>query len=122
MEQIEKLSVIPMTNLDDIFTILTNKEKLDTVLQIGLDKPYLEHRDKIIEFLMSIKNNVREQDLVVRFLSVHNIQKNKCSVCSQPANINCMTCFGKDIWLCMKHLKEHKGVHDNSIISWKNIS
>jgi hypothetical protein len=75
MEQIEKLSVIPMTNLDDIFTILTNKEKLDTVLQIGLDKQYLQYKDKLVEFFISIKSNARQQDLVVRSLSVHNVKK-----------------------------------------------
>jgi len=75
MEQIEKLIVIPMTNLDDIFTILTNKEKLDTVLQIGLDKKYLQYKHKLVEFFISIKSNATEQDLVVRSLSVHNIEK-----------------------------------------------
>ena len=61
MEQIEKLSVIPMTNLDDIFTILTNKEKLDIVLQIWLDKKYLQYKDKLIEFLSSIKVTLENQ-------------------------------------------------------------
>jgi hypothetical protein len=111
MEQIEKLSVIPMTNLDDIFTILTNKEKLDTVLQIGLDKKYLQYKDKLVKFFISIKSNARKQDLVVRSLSVHNIEKNKCSVCNLPANLKCINCSDKDIWICMNHLKKHRDVH-----------
>jgi len=81
-----------MNNLDDIFEILTNKEKLDTVLQIGLDKKYLQYEDKLVEFFIPIKSNAREQDLVVRSLSVHDIEKNKCSVYKLPANLNCVNC------------------------------
>jgi hypothetical protein len=53
-----------MRNLDDIFEILTNKEKLDIVLQIALDKKYLQHKDQLIKFFMSIKGNVKREDLV----------------------------------------------------------
>jgi len=117
LERIEKLSILPMRNLDDIFSILTNKEKLDTVLQIGLDKQDLEHRNEIIEFFISIKGNVRREDLAIGTPLNYYIEKNKCSVCDQPANINCVNHFGKDIWLCMDHLKNHKDVQHNSIIS-----
>ena len=54
-----------MNNLDDIFEILTNKEKLDTVLQIGLDKKYLQYKDELVQFFMSIKGNVRREDLAI---------------------------------------------------------
>lgn len=101
LQSIEKLSLIPMNNLDDIFEILTNERKLDTVLQIGLDKKYLEYKDELIQFFMSIKSNVRKQDLVVRHLLAHCVEKNRCSVCNQPANLN----YGKDIWLCINHMK-----------------
>jgi hypothetical protein len=111
MEQIEKLSVIPMTNLDDIFIILTNKEKMDTVLEIGLERQYLEHKDELVQFFMSIKGNVRREDLTIGTRLIYYIEENKCSVCEQPANINCANQFGKDIWLCMDHLKNHKNVH-----------
>jgi hypothetical protein len=115
-ERIEKLSILPMRNLDDIFSILTNKEKLDTVLQIGLDRQDLEHRNEIIEFFMSIKGNVRRQDLLGRTFLFHSVENQRCSVCSQPANLNCVNCFRKDIWICMAHLKKHKDVHNNSTI------
>jgi hypothetical protein len=110
-EEIERLSIIPMRNLDDIFEILTNKEKLDTVLQIALDKKHLQHKDELIKFFMSIKGNVKREDLVVRTPLNYYIEKNKCSVCSQPGNIKCVNCFGKDIWLCVDHLKNHKNLH-----------
>jgi hypothetical protein len=108
LRRIEKLSILPMRNLDDIFEILTNKEKLDIVLEIGLDRQNLEHRNEIIEFFMSIKGNVRRQDLLGRTFLFHSVENQRCSVCSQPANLNCVNCFRKDIWICMAHLKKHK--------------
>jgi hypothetical protein len=108
-ERIEKLSILPMTNLDDIFSILTNEEKLDTVLQIGLDKQYSESKHQLVGFFMSIKGNVKREDLTIRTPLMHYVEKNKCSVCSQHANINCINCTGKDIWICMNHLKEYRG-------------
>jgi hypothetical protein len=114
MGEIEKLSLIPMKDLDDVFTILTDKEKMNIVFQIGLDKKCLEHKDELIEFFMSIKGNVKKEDLTIRFLLAHYIEKNKCSICNRPANINCINCFGKDIWMCMNHLKKHRDVHIKS--------
>jgi hypothetical protein len=106
-ERIEKLSSISMRNVDDIFTILTNQEKLDIVLQIGLDKEYIQDKDKLIEFFMSIKGNVKKDDLSLRNLLTYYLDKNKCSICSQPANINCINGTG-DNWICMNHLKKGK--------------
>jgi hypothetical protein len=111
MGEIEKLSLIPMRNLDDIFTILTDKEKMNIVFQIGLDKKCLEHKDELIEFFISIKGNVKKEDLTIRTPLIHYVEKNKCSICSQPANIYCTNCPGKDIWICLNHLKKHRDVH-----------
>ena len=109
-ERIEKLLSIPMNNLDDIFEILTDEGKLDTVLQIGLDKKFLEYKDELIQFFMSIKSNVRRQDLRVEHLSAHRVEREKCSICNLPANINCINCSGKNIWVCMNHLNKHRDV------------
>jgi len=111
-DKIEKLTMLPIRNLDDIFEILTNKEKLDIALQIGLDEKYLKDKDELINLFMSIKDDVKKEDLVVRSLAVHNIDKNKCSLCSLPANI-CTNRSGNDIWICMNHLKD-------GIINWPN--
>jgi hypothetical protein len=111
MGQIEKLSLIPMRNLDDTFTILTDKEKMDTVFQIGLDKKCLEHKVELIEFFMSIKDNVKKEDLTTSTPLLYNVGKNKCSICGQPANINCINCIDKDVWLCVDHWKDHETNH-----------
>ncbi len=104
IQEIEKLSLIPMNNLDDIFEILTNEEKMETVLQIGLERQYLEHKDELIQFFMSIKGDVRKQDLTYEHLLAHRVDKHRCSVCSQPANI----CINSNTWICMNDLKKRK--------------
>jgi hypothetical protein len=113
MGQIEKLSLIPMRNLDDIFTILTDKEKMDTVFQIGLDKEYVKHKDELIQFFISIKGNVKREDLCVRHILAHSVERERCSICSKPVNINCVNCSDMDIWLCMDHLKKHRDLYHN---------
>jgi hypothetical protein len=111
MGQIEKLSLIPMRNLDDIFAILRDKEKMDTIFQIGLDKKYLEHKDELIQFFISIKGNAKREDLTRSTPLIYYVEKNKCSICSQPANIDCINCINKDVWLCVDHWKDHETNH-----------
>jgi hypothetical protein len=115
MGQIETLSLISMRNLDDIFAILTDKEKMDTVFQIGLDKKYLEHKDELIQFFISIKGNAKREDLTRLTSLIFYVEKNKCSICSQPANINCTNCFDRDVWLCVGHWHKHRDRFHNSI-------
>jgi hypothetical protein len=111
MGKIENLSFIPMRNLDDIFAILTDKEKINIVFQIGLDKKCPEHKDELIEFFMSIKGNVKKEDLTTSIPLLYYVGKNKCSICSQPANIDCINCIDKDVWLCVDHWKDHETNH-----------
>ena len=111
MGQIEKLSLIPMKDLDDVFAILTDKEKMDIVFQIGLDKKCLEYKDELIEFFISIKGNVKREDLTTSTPLLYYVGKNKCSICSHPANIECINCIDKDMWLCVDDWKAHKTNH-----------
>jgi hypothetical protein len=110
-----------MRNLDDIFAILTDKEKMDTVFQIALDKKYLQHKDKLIKFFISIKGNVKREDLTIRKPLIHYVENNKCSICSQAANINCINCYDRDVWLCVDHWMKHGDLYHNSIISSEKI-
>ena len=79
-----------------------------------LDKKCLEHKDELIEFFMSIKGNVQKEDLTISTPLLYYVRKNKCSICSQPANIdciNCINCIDKDVWLCVDHWKDHETNH-----------
>jgi hypothetical protein len=85
------------------------------VLQIGLDKEYLQYKDQLIEFFMPIKGNVKREELTSSTLLIHYVEKYKCSICSQPANINCINCSGKDIWICMDHWKKQGLIKQNKV-------
>ena len=85
------------------------------MLQIGLDKKCLEHKDELIEFFISIKGNVKREDLTRSTPLLYCVEKNKCSICSQPANINCINCSGKDIWICMDHWKKQGLIKQNKV-------
>jgi hypothetical protein len=115
MGQIEKLSLIPMRNLDDIFTILTDREKMNIVFQIGLDKKCLEQKDELIEFFMSIKGKVKKEDLTTSTPLLYYVGKNKCSICSQPANIDCINCIDEEVWLCVDHWNDHETNHHKMV-------
>ena len=56
-------SIVPIKNLDDNYNALTDREKFDKLLQQGLDEKYLKRKDELVEFFMSIKDNVRIEDL-----------------------------------------------------------
>ena len=57
-------------------------------LEIGLDKEYLKYKDGLIQFFMSIKGNVKVEDLTTSTPLIHYIVKNRSYICDQAANIN----------------------------------
>jgi hypothetical protein len=56
-------SIVPIKNLEDVYNALTNRETLDKLLQQELNEEHLKYKDGMIEFFMSIKDNIRMQDL-----------------------------------------------------------
>jgi hypothetical protein len=71
----------------------------------------IRHRDEIINVFMSLKekDKIKIEDLTLyepTFIS--NIQKNKCSICQEFANIHCINCSDDNIWLCVYHWMQHK--------------
>jgi hypothetical protein len=82
---------------------------LNNVLEQGLDEEkYQRYRNAYTDSFMTIKDKVRIEDLIVyepTFTS--NIQKSKCSICQEFANIHCINCNNNTIWLCVDHWKQH---------------
>ena len=62
IEARKEKSIIPIKNVEDIYNALTDRERLDKLLQQGL-KEQLKYKDEIVEFFMSIKDRVRMEDL-----------------------------------------------------------
>jgi hypothetical protein len=63
IEARKEKSIIPIKNVEDIYNALTDRETLDKLLQQGLDEEHLKYKDEIVEFFMSIKDNIRMEDL-----------------------------------------------------------
>lgn len=57
---------------------------------------------------MSIKDTVRIEGLNMAPVSKSNIQKSKCSVCIEFANIYCINCNHNNIWLCVEASVQHR--------------
>lgn len=55
MAQLE-ISVFDIRNIDDTFLIVLFKQKLDAILQLGLNPDYSKYAAEIIEFSMTIKD------------------------------------------------------------------
>lgn len=56
--------------------------------------------------LYGVKEAVRIEDLIIHEpIFTSNMQKSKCPVCNEFANIYCSSC--KEVWLCVDHWKQH---------------
>jgi hypothetical protein len=56
-------SIVPVKNLEDIYNALTDGETLDKLLQQELEGEHLKYKDGMVEFFMSIKDNLRIEEL-----------------------------------------------------------
>jgi hypothetical protein len=94
-----------------VYNALTDKETLNKVLEQGLDdEGYQRYRDELVNLFMSLKekDKIKIEDLTLyEPIFILNIQKSKCFICQEFANIHCVNC--KDnIWLCVNHWRQHK--------------
>ena len=106
--QVERLSVVPIRNVDDVLAALKDREILAKVLEQGLEEKYLSEKEFIIKLFMSIKDKIRKEDLTIHeptFTS--KMPKNMCAICQGFANIHCMNCQD-NVWLCVNDWKDHK--------------
>ena len=92
-----------------MYNASTDKEILNKVLEQGLEEEYGQYKDQLIEFLMSMKDKVRIEDLTLyEPIFTLNIQKSKCSICEEFANIHCINCSNNNVWSCVDHWICHK--------------
>ncbi len=107
LPNVEGLSITPIRNVDDVYAALRDSETLAKVLEQGLGEEYLSKKEVIIKLFMSIKDNIRKDDLTIYEPIFNlNVQKRKCSICQGYANIRCTNC--SNVWLCANHWKDHK--------------
>ena len=101
-KEVKRLSKVSIRNVKDVYNALTDRENLNKVLEEGLDEEvYQSHRDELVNLFMRIKDKIKKEDLTLyEPIFTSNIQKNKCSICQQFANIHCINCV--DVSLCVE--------------------
>jgi hypothetical protein len=108
---VKRLSKVPIRNVKDVYNALTDRETLNKVLEQGLDdEEYKRHGAKIVNLFMHLKekDKIKIDDLTLyEPIFISNIQKSKCSICQEFANIHCINCNNKSVWLCVHHWRQH---------------
>jgi hypothetical protein len=109
-KEVKRLSKVSIRNVQDVYNALTDRETLGKVLEQGLDdEDYQRHTAEIVNLFMSIneKDKIKIENLTLyEPIFTSNIQKTKCFICQEFANIHCINC--NSIWLCVDHWKWHK--------------
>jgi hypothetical protein len=114
LSKVQRLSKVPIRNVQDVYNVLTDTDMFDKLLQQGLEEEYQQYKDQIVEFFMRIKNRVRIEDLIVyEPTSSFKREKSKCLICEEFANIHCINCSNNDVWLCVDHWKQHEMEYHN---------
>ncbi len=93
-KEVKRLSHVPIRNVQDVYNALTDRENLNKVLEQGLDDDeYQRHRDEIVNLFMSQKQRIKIEDLTLyEPIFTSNIQKSKCLICQEFANVHCINC------------------------------
>jgi hypothetical protein len=113
--EVKRLSKVPIRNVQDVYNALTDRDTFDKLLQQGLEEEYQKYRDELVNLFMSIKDKIKIEDLTLyEAIFTLNIQKGKCSICQEFANIYCINCSNNNVWLCVDHWKQHKADYHNS--------
>ena len=104
LKEVKELSKIPIGNVQDVYNTLTDRETLNKVVEQGLkDKEYQRHRDELVYLLMGLKekDKIKIDDLTLYDpIFTSNIQKSKCAICQEFANIHCIN-YRNSVWLCV---------------------
>jgi hypothetical protein len=115
LSKVHKLSKVPIKNVQDVYNALTDRDTFDKLLQEGLDEGYRGHRAEIVNLFMDLKDKIKIEDLTLYDpIFTSNIQKSKCSICQEFANIHCINC-SSNVWLCVDHWQHHKTEKYNTV-------
>ena len=118
LSKVHRLAKIKVTDAIETYNTLIDEKRLSVLLDEGLGPEHLQYKDQIIRFFTHIRDRISIEDLIkicgvplpseIRSTST---RKNECSVCKSFANINCVNCTYKEIWLCVDHWRDHRLNH-----------
>ena len=63
LPRVERLSIVPIRNVDDVYAALKDGDTLAKVLEQGLEEQYLSRKESIVKLFMSIKDKIKKEDL-----------------------------------------------------------
>jgi hypothetical protein len=134
LSKVNPISNIVIRDQQDIYNILTNKEKLEYLFQeyvkennLQLEKEELEESGKeqqillnenqqnITDFLLDNKESIRIEDLKI-YEPIYKCYRKKgnCHICNTISNIIIKNCSNykynnnnKDTWICASHWQHH---------------
>lgn len=102
LNKIEKQSVIPVRNKEDILEILQDGDKLDKILKQGLsNEDYQKWSNNILSFFEKIREKLKF-DFRFKYDVYKNLEKHRCKHCDQTGNIHIIK---HEDWYCIKHVK-----------------
>jgi hypothetical protein len=105
LPRVERLSVVPIRNIDDVYAALKDGDTLAKVLEQGLEEQALPWKESLVKFFMRMKDKIKKEDLRIVPSFTSNM-KTTCMTCQGFANIHCINC--SDVWLCSNHWKQHQ--------------
>jgi hypothetical protein len=105
LPRVERLSIVPIRNVDDIYAALKDGDTLAKVLEQGLEEQYLSRKEFIVKKFMNWRDKIKKEDLHIGPINPSNT-KAFCTTCQGFANIHCINCG--DVWLCSGHWKQHQ--------------
>jgi hypothetical protein len=124
LSKVKPISTIKIIYEQDIYNILTNREKLEYLLQ-EYEKNQLEKSDReqqillkenkqnVIDFLLDNKDSIKIEDLKI-YESVYKCYRDKdhCHICNALTNIVFINCNNshnnnKEVWLCTNHWNQY---------------
>jgi hypothetical protein len=107
LPRVERLSIVPIRNVDDVYAALKDGDTLAKILEQGLEEQYLSWKESIVKLFMSVKDKIKKDDLTINEpICASKMQKSLCIMCQGFANIHCINC--SDVWLCPNHWKQHQ--------------
>jgi hypothetical protein len=107
LPRVERLSIVPIRNVDDVYAALKDGNTLAKILEQGLEEQYLSWKESIVKLFMSVKDKIKKEDLTINEPTcASKMQKSLCIMCQGFANIHCINC--SDVWLCSNHWKQHQ--------------
>ena len=84
LPRVERLSIVPIRNVDDVYEALKDGDTLAKILEQGLEEQYLSWKESIVKRFMSVKDKIKKEDLTINEPTcASKMQKKACVLCAK---------------------------------------